>query len=62
MTAAYLKIKPTLPLFFHTFGLQRSCSKGEKAKGKVPKGPRPESSKYRWVSLKQRKSLFRIFE
>ncbi|MCI80595.1 hypothetical protein A2U01_0101866, partial [Trifolium medium] len=24
--------------------------------------PRPESSKYGWVSLKQRKSLFRVFE
>ncbi|MCI39103.1 hypothetical protein A2U01_0060332, partial [Trifolium medium] len=48
MTAAYLKIAPTLPLFFHTFGLQRSCPKGEKAKGKAPKGPRPESSKYGW--------------
>ncbi|MCI78625.1 hypothetical protein A2U01_0099896, partial [Trifolium medium] len=60
MTAAYMKVAPALPLFFHTFGLQRSCPKGEKANGKAPKGQRPESSKYGWVSLKQRKSLFKI--
>ncbi|MCI68601.1 hypothetical protein A2U01_0089862, partial [Trifolium medium] len=59
MTAAYLKVAHTLPLFFHTFGLQRSCPKGEKVRGKAP---RPELGKYGWVSLKQRKSLFKIFE
>ncbi|MCI33914.1 hypothetical protein A2U01_0055132, partial [Trifolium medium] len=29
VTAGYLEIVPTLKLFFHAFGLQRSCPKGE---------------------------------
>ncbi|MCI34148.1 hypothetical protein A2U01_0055366, partial [Trifolium medium] len=53
---------PTLPLFFHAFGLQRSCPKGEKAKGKAPKGAKQEPSKYGWVSFKQKKSLFKMYE
>ncbi|MCI62403.1 hypothetical protein A2U01_0083660, partial [Trifolium medium] len=45
---------------FHVFGLQRSCPKGETAKGKTPKGV--EAGKHGWVSLKQRKGLFKTFE
>ncbi|MCI33841.1 hypothetical protein A2U01_0055059, partial [Trifolium medium] len=62
LLAAHLNVAPTVPLFFHTFGLQRSCPKGEKAKGKAPKGQKQEPAKHGWVSLKQRKSLFKIFE
>ncbi|MCI58467.1 hypothetical protein A2U01_0079722, partial [Trifolium medium] len=36
VTADYLRIAPTLKLFLHAFGLQRSCPKGEAAKGKAP--------------------------
>ncbi|MCI65529.1 hypothetical protein A2U01_0086787, partial [Trifolium medium] len=32
------------------------------AKGKAPKGQKQEPTKHGWVSLKQRKSLFKIFE
>ncbi|PNX89857.1 hypothetical protein L195_g045979, partial [Trifolium pratense] len=35
MTAEHLGLGPTLPLFFYHFGLQRSCPRGEKAKGKL---------------------------
>ncbi|MCI39099.1 hypothetical protein A2U01_0060328, partial [Trifolium medium] len=38
VTAGYLEIMPTLKMFFHAFGLQRSCPKGETARGKAPKG------------------------
>ncbi|MCI65465.1 hypothetical protein A2U01_0086723, partial [Trifolium medium] len=38
LTADHLGLAPTLPLFFYTFRLQRSCPRGEKAKWKVPKG------------------------
>ncbi|MCI51124.1 hypothetical protein A2U01_0072368, partial [Trifolium medium] len=58
--AGYLGITLTLKLFFHAFGLQRSCPKGEAAKGKAPRGV--EASKYGWVSFKQRKSLFKTLE
>ncbi|MCI83279.1 hypothetical protein A2U01_0104554, partial [Trifolium medium] len=59
-TAGYLGIVPTLKLFFHAFGLQCSCPKGEVAKGKALKGV--EACKYGWVSFKQRKCLFKTFE
>ncbi|MCI11819.1 hypothetical protein A2U01_0032921, partial [Trifolium medium] len=62
VTAGYLEIVPTLKLFFHAFGLQHSSPKGEKAKGKVPKGVEKESSKHDWVSFKQRKCFFKMFE
>ncbi|MCI25946.1 hypothetical protein A2U01_0047137, partial [Trifolium medium] len=62
VTAAYLGIVPTLKLFFHAFGLQRSCPKGDKTKGKVPKGVEKESSKHGRISFKQRKGLFKMFE
>ncbi|MCH80195.1 hypothetical protein A2U01_0000959 [Trifolium medium] len=62
MTASYLGMMPTVPLFFHAFGLQRSCPKGEKAKGKAPKGTKQEPSKYGWVSFKLRKGLFKMYE
>ncbi|MCI40007.1 hypothetical protein A2U01_0061239, partial [Trifolium medium] len=61
LTASHLSIAPTLPLFFHAFGLQRSCPKGEKAKGKLPKGAENEPGKCGWVSFKQRKTLFKMF-
>ncbi|MCI45894.1 hypothetical protein A2U01_0067133, partial [Trifolium medium] len=60
LTAGYLEIVPTLKLFFYAFCLQRSCPKGEMAKGKVPKGV--EVGKHGWVSFKQRKGLFKMFE
>ncbi|MCI55280.1 hypothetical protein A2U01_0076530, partial [Trifolium medium] len=47
-------------MFFHAFGLQRSCPKCETAKGKVPKGV--EVGKHGRVSFKQRKCLFKTFE
>ncbi|MCI10044.1 hypothetical protein A2U01_0031135, partial [Trifolium medium] len=53
---------PTLRLFFHAFGLQHSCPKGEKARGKAVKGEENESGKYGWVFFKQRTSLFKMFE
>ncbi|MCI49101.1 hypothetical protein A2U01_0070344, partial [Trifolium medium] len=49
-------------LFSHAFGLQRSCPKGEKAKGKAVKGEENGSGKYGWVSFKQMTSLFKMFE
>ncbi|MCI54527.1 hypothetical protein A2U01_0075777, partial [Trifolium medium] len=60
VTAGYLEIVPTLKMFLHAFGLQRSCLKGETAKGKAPKGV--EAGKHGWVSFKQRKGLFKTFE
>ncbi|MCI39411.1 hypothetical protein A2U01_0060642, partial [Trifolium medium] len=48
--AGYLEIVPTLEMFFHAFDLQRSCPKGEMAKGKVPKGV--EAGKHGCVSFK----------
>ncbi|MCI78761.1 hypothetical protein A2U01_0100032, partial [Trifolium medium] len=50
VTAGYLGIVPTLKMFFHAFGLQCSCPKGETAKEKAPKGV--EAGKHGWVSLK----------
>ncbi|MCH84393.1 hypothetical protein A2U01_0005225, partial [Trifolium medium] len=61
VTANYLGIVPTLKLFFHAFGIQRSCPKGEKAKGKAPKGEK-DPTKHGWVSFKQRNELFKMFE
>ncbi|MCI38050.1 hypothetical protein A2U01_0059278, partial [Trifolium medium] len=61
LTASHLSIAPTLPLFSHAFRLQRSCPKGEKAKGKLPKGIEEEPGKCGWVSFKQRKTLFKLF-
>ncbi|PNX68642.1 hypothetical protein L195_g064072, partial [Trifolium pratense] len=60
MTAEHLGLGPTLPLFFYHFSLQRSCPRGEKAKGKgkLIKGAPTPDSKHRWVSLRQRKRLF----
>ncbi|GAU46048.1 hypothetical protein TSUD_191190 [Trifolium subterraneum] len=49
MTAAYLGFLPTIPLFFHTFHLQRSKPKGD------------ASNKFGWVSLKQSIKLFEMF-
>ncbi|MCH98516.1 hypothetical protein A2U01_0019519, partial [Trifolium medium] len=46
VTTSYLGISPTLKLFFHAFGLHRSCPKGEKAKGKAFKGVEKESTKH----------------
>ncbi|MCI58434.1 hypothetical protein A2U01_0079689, partial [Trifolium medium] len=44
MTAEYLGLGPTLPLFFYHFGLQRSCPRAEQAKGKLAKGaPLPDT-------------------
>ncbi|MCI72098.1 hypothetical protein A2U01_0093361, partial [Trifolium medium] len=47
-------------MFFHAFGLQRSCPKGETTKRRALKGV--EAGKHGWVSLKQRRSLFKTFE
>ncbi|GAU41769.1 hypothetical protein TSUD_13700 [Trifolium subterraneum] len=50
IVAAYLELAPTVPLFFHIFGIQRS---------------RPRwnvTDKCGWVSLKQHKKFFDIFE
>ncbi|GAU31939.1 hypothetical protein TSUD_288730 [Trifolium subterraneum] len=49
MTAAYLGFLPTIPLFFHTFHLQRSKPKGDAA------------NKFGWVSLKQSIKLVEMF-
>ncbi|GAU50214.1 hypothetical protein TSUD_29000 [Trifolium subterraneum] len=49
LTAAYLGFMPTIPLFFHTFHLQRSRPKGDAA------------NKFGWVSLKQSVKLFEMF-
>ncbi|GAU42124.1 hypothetical protein TSUD_350980 [Trifolium subterraneum] len=49
MTAAYLGFLPTIPLFFHSFHLQRSKPKGNAA------------NKFGWVSLKQSVKLFEMF-
>ncbi|MCH94054.1 hypothetical protein A2U01_0015009 [Trifolium medium] len=62
ITADHLGLAPTLPLFFHAFGIQRSCPRGEKAKGKFPKGKEHPPAKFGWVSLKQRKRLFEMYE
>ncbi|MCI88272.1 hypothetical protein A2U01_0109558, partial [Trifolium medium] len=40
----------------------RSCPQGDKAKGKVPKGKEISDSKYGWVSLRQRKRFFEMYE
>ncbi|CAJ2637853.1 unnamed protein product [Trifolium pratense] len=61
-TAEYLGLGPTLPLFFYHFGLQRSCPRGEQAKGKLAKGAPVPSTKHGWVSLRQRKRLFDMFD
>ncbi|PNX66710.1 hypothetical protein L195_g055238, partial [Trifolium pratense] len=63
VTCKFLNIAPTLKLFFHAFFLQRSCPKGEKAKGKASKsGEVLEGSRFGWVSFRQRRSLFRMYE
>ncbi|CAJ2641455.1 unnamed protein product [Trifolium pratense] len=61
-TAEYLGLGPTLPLFFYHFGLQRSCPRGERAKGKLVKGAPVPDAKHGWVSLRQRKRLFDMFD
>ncbi|MCH92978.1 hypothetical protein A2U01_0013924, partial [Trifolium medium] len=43
-------------------GLQRSCPRGEKAKGKLPRGAEQPPSKFGWVSLKQRTRVFDMYE
>ncbi|MCI06482.1 hypothetical protein A2U01_0027542, partial [Trifolium medium] len=50
ITTSHLEIVPTILLFFHTFHLQRSRPKGEVA------------NKFGWVSLKQNKRLFEMYE
>ncbi|GAU48106.1 hypothetical protein TSUD_133260 [Trifolium subterraneum] len=50
IVAAYLQLAPTVPLFFHIFGIQRSCPRGN------------VTDKCGWVSLKQHKKYFEIFE
>ncbi|GAU30341.1 hypothetical protein TSUD_211980 [Trifolium subterraneum] len=50
IVAAYLQLAPTVPLFFHIFGIQRSRPKGN------------VTDKCGWVSLKQHKKYFDIFE
>ncbi|PNY02863.1 hypothetical protein L195_g026183 [Trifolium pratense] len=62
LTADHLGLTPTLPLFFYTFRLQRSCPKGEKAKGNAPKGKDVPESKRGWVFLRQRKRFFEMYE
>ncbi|PNX87460.1 hypothetical protein L195_g043549, partial [Trifolium pratense] len=61
MTAEHLGLGPTLPLFFYHFGLQRSCPRGEKAKGKRIKGAPTADTKHGWVSLRQRQRLFDMY-
>ncbi|GAU35486.1 hypothetical protein TSUD_384410 [Trifolium subterraneum] len=50
IVAAYLQLAPTVPLFFHIFGIQRSRPRGNM------------TDKCGWVSLKQHKKYFEIFE
>ncbi|GAU10565.1 hypothetical protein TSUD_422010, partial [Trifolium subterraneum] len=50
IVAAYLQLAPTVSLFFHIFGIQRSCPRGN------------VTDKCGWVSLKQHKKFFDIFE
>ncbi|GAU20983.1 hypothetical protein TSUD_201320 [Trifolium subterraneum] len=50
IVAAYLQLAPTVSLFFHIFGIQRSRPRGN------------VTDKCGWVSLKQHKKLFDIFE
>ncbi|GAU47396.1 hypothetical protein TSUD_372850 [Trifolium subterraneum] len=50
IVAAYLKLAPTIPLFFAVFGIQRSRPRGN------------VTNKCGWVSLKQHRKLFDIFE
>jgi hypothetical protein len=50
IVATYLRIVPTLDLFFHTFRLQRSKPRGEAA------------NKHGWVSFTQRRRLFEMYE
>ncbi|GAU40530.1 hypothetical protein TSUD_366950 [Trifolium subterraneum] len=50
VVAAYLQLAPTVPLFFHIFGIQRSRPRGN------------VTDKCGWVSLKQHKKYFEIFE
>jgi hypothetical protein len=49
IVAAYLRIIPTLDLFFHIFRIQRTKPKGD-------------AEKYGWVSFTQRRRLFEMFE
>ena len=49
IVAAYLRIVPTLDLFFFIFRLQRTKPKGD-------------AEKYGWVSFSQRRRLFEMFE
>ncbi|GAU13111.1 hypothetical protein TSUD_174110 [Trifolium subterraneum] len=50
IVAAYLQLAPTVSLFFHIFGIQRSRPRGN------------VTDKCGWVSLKQHKKFFEIFE
>ncbi|GAU12960.1 hypothetical protein TSUD_191510 [Trifolium subterraneum] len=50
IVAAYLELAPTIPLFFAIFGIQRSRPRGN------------VTNKCGWVSLKQHRKLFDIFE
>jgi hypothetical protein len=49
IVAAYLRIVPTLDLFFYLFRIQRNKPKGD-------------AEKYGWVSFSQRRRLFEMFE
>ncbi|PNY10130.1 hypothetical protein L195_g006699 [Trifolium pratense] len=62
LTCDHLGLGPTLPLFFYHFGLQRSCPRGEKAKGKAVKGAEVPDTKGGWVSFRQRERLFDMYE
>ncbi|GAU44750.1 hypothetical protein TSUD_246430 [Trifolium subterraneum] len=50
IVAAYLELVPTISLFFHLFGIQRSRPRGN------------VTDKCGWVSLKQNKRFFEMFE
>ncbi|GAU18715.1 hypothetical protein TSUD_80030 [Trifolium subterraneum] len=50
IVAAHLQLAPTINLFFHLFGIQRSRPRGN------------VTDKCGWVSLKQHKKFFDIFE
>ncbi|GAU51227.1 hypothetical protein TSUD_136240 [Trifolium subterraneum] len=50
IVAAHLQLAPTITLFFHLFGIQRSRPRGN------------VTDKCGWVSLKQHKKFFEIFE
>ncbi|GAU34021.1 hypothetical protein TSUD_393670 [Trifolium subterraneum] len=50
IVAAYLELAPTIPLFFNIFGIQRSRPRGN------------VTDKCGWVSLKQHRKFFEIFE